>query len=122
MSTNSCSTATCCCPEEVHLGDIGTIFRATINDCTTDANGDCVQTPIDLSPATTLQLIFKSPSGVVKTKTAGFTTDGTDGQIQYTTIADDLDEIGDWLLQAYIVLPTGSWRSDIGTFKVFENL
>ena len=111
------STTNTCSPEEVHFGDIGTIFRATINDC---VNG--VQSPIDLSTVTTLQLIFKSPSGVVKTKTAVFTTDGTDGQIQYVTIADDLDEVGNWKLQAYIVLPSGSWRSDIGTFRVYENL
>lgn len=106
-----------CTYEEVHYNDIGTIFRATINDC---ING--TQTIIDLSAATTLQLIFKSPNGVVKTKNASLTTDGTDGQIQYTTVDQDLDEVGNWKLQAYIVLPSGSWRSDIGCFRVYENL
>ncbi len=120
MATNSCSASTSC-PEEVHLGDIGTIFRATINDCT-ETNGVATQTAIDISSATTLELIFKSPKGVVKTFTAGFTTDGSDGQIQYTTILGDLDEVGNWKIQAYIVLPTGSWRSDIGQFRVHENL
>lgn len=104
--------------EEVHLGDIGTIFRVTINDC--DSAG--VQSAIDISAATTLQLIFKPPKGASVTKTAVFTTDGTNGQIQYVTVSGDINETGRWKLQAYIVLPSGSWRSDIGFFDVFENL
>jgi len=105
------------CQDEVHLNDIGTIFRATINDCV-----DGVQSVLDISSATTKELVFKTPLGILKTKTASFTTDGTDGQIEWTTINGDLDEIGEWKLQAYIVLPSGSWRSDIGCFIVNENL
>ena len=107
------------CKDEVHLDDIGTIFRATINDCD-EITG--IQSILDISSATTKELIFKSPLGIVKTKTASFTTDGTDGKIEWTTVAADLDVIGEWKLQAYIVLPSGSWRSDIGCFTVYENL
>ena len=105
------------CPDEVHLGDIGTVFRATINDC---SNG--TQTPLDVSSATTLELFFKKPSGTVVTQTAVLTTDGTDGQIEYVTISGDLDEVGNWMLQARVVMAGGDWRSDIGQFRVYANL
>ena len=105
------------CTQQVHLNDIGTIFRATINDCVSGQ-----QQVLDVSGATTLQLIFKAPSGNTKTKTAVFTTDGTNGQVEYTTVSGDIDETGVWKIQAYIVLPSGSWRSDIGKFTVHENL
>jgi hypothetical protein len=67
-------------------------------------------------------LILKSPSGNAKTKTASFTSDGTDGKIQYITVEGDLDEIGTWRLQSKITFPTASWSTEIGTFKVYENL
>lgn len=109
------------CKDEVHLNDIGTIFRATINDCD-ETLDPAAQVVLDISSATTTELIFEKPSGATLTKTATFTTDGTDGQIEYATISGDLDEIGTWRIQAYIVLPSGSWRSDIGCFTVHENL
>ena len=104
--------------EEVHINDEGTIFRITINDC--DADG--VQSPLDVSAATLLELIFKSPTGVLKTMSASLTTDGTDGKIEYTTITNDMDEIGNWRLQARVEFSSGKWKSDIGSFRVHENL
>ena len=64
---------------EIHVGDIGTVFEVTVKD------GEDV---VDVSSATTRQLIFKSKDGAVLTKTAVLVTDGTDGKIKYTTIAD----------------------------------
>lgn len=106
------------CEAEIHLGDIGTIFRVTIKDQACDGTSSV----LDVSSASTLQMKFKSPSGTVSTKNAGFTTDGSDGQVEYTTISGDLNEAGEWKLQVYIIMPSGSWRSDIGTFSVYENL
>ncbi len=73
--------------EEIHLNDIGTIFRMTLLDGTT---------PVNISNATTKQLIFKKPSSVVVTQTAVFYTDGSDGIIQYTIVDGDLSETGEW--------------------------
>jgi hypothetical protein len=106
-----------CSEAEVHLNDIGTSFVVTINDCVSGT-----PTALDVSGATTLQLIFKSPSGTSSTKTASLNTDGTDGKIKYTTVSGDLNETGTWRLQAYVVIGSGTWRSEVDTFKVYENL
>ena len=63
----------------VHNGDVGTVFRLTI----TDTDG----TAIDVSTATTKYIYFQDPAGTKTQQTAAFYTDGTDGKIQYTTIA-----------------------------------
>ena len=34
----------------------------------------------------------------------------------------DLNEVGTWRLQAKISIGGGVYRSDVGTFKVYENL
>lgn len=99
--------------EEIHNGDIGTIFEVTVYD------GNSV---VDVSGALTLQLIFGKPSGNTMTKNATLVTDGTDGKIQYITVNGDIDEDGYWTLQAYIRLAAGNWRSNIADFRVYENL
>jgi len=99
---------------EIHYNDIGTEFRATIVDCN--------EVAINISLATELYLIFKKPSGASVTQTASFTDDGSDGQISYTTVDGDLDEIGTWKIQAEIVAPNGTWRSVIKSFKVYRNI
>lgn len=98
---------------EIHNGDIGTIFEVTLKDGTV---------LVDLSGATTKEILFLPPNKALKTKTAAFKTDGTDGIIQYTTLAADLDQAGKWKLQAHVVLPTGEWKSDIAEFRVHKNL
>ena len=98
---------------EVHLNDVGTAFEVTIKD-----GSDAV----DVSAATTKEIIFRSPAGVKKVKAASFKTDGTDGIIQYTTVADDLDEEGRWGIQGHIVLSSGDWNTDLDEFLVHRNL
>lgn len=98
----------------IHLGDIGTSFRISILDCNSNA--------IDISNASTKQIIFKKPGGGSLTKTASFVTDGTDGLLEYNTISGDLDEVGTWKIQAYVVAPNGSWRTNFSSFKVHRNL
>lgn len=101
--------------EEIHVGDIGTVFRATISD-------DCAGTIVDVSTASAQSLTFLKPDGSTVTKTTVFYTDGTDGIIQYVTILDDLDQAGTWKLQGAVTLPTGTWSTDIHKFKVYANL
>ena len=99
--------------DEIHLNDVGTVFEATIMDGTSVVN---------VSTATTKQLIFKGPNGVSKTKAATFTTDGTDGKLKYVTVANDLVPVGQWSWQAYVVMSNGAWHSDVAEFIVYENL
>ena len=104
--------------EQAHVNDIGTIFRVTVYD-TTSTGGSTVA---DISTAETKQMIFKRPDGTTFTKTAVFTTDGSDGNIQYISVDGDLNVAGTWHLQAYVVTPAGNWRTDVGHFRVYENL
>ena len=99
---------------DIHKDDIGTIFEITLKD-----QDNAV---IDLSGATTKEIRFKPPSAARKDKSASFKTDGSDGILTWTTISNDLDSIGAWQLQGYVVLSGGTWYSDIGNFTVVENL
>lgn len=99
---------------DIRVGDVGTVFRLTIVDELEDI--------VNISAATTTEIRFEKPDKTTVDKTAGFVTDGTDGGIQYVTIADDLDMSGKWRIQAYIVTPVGEWRSEIETFWVSDNL
>ena len=99
---------------EVHKDDVGTVLEVTIMD------GDDV---VDVSGATSKKIILQAPSmsGSVS-KDADFVTDGSDGKIKYTTVADDLNETGDWAIQGKVTSASGTWCTDIGSFKVYENL
>lgn len=100
---------------EIHEGDVGTAFKITVKD-----EDDVV---IDISSATLKQIWFQKADGSVSTKTATLVTDGTDGQMQYITVDDDLDQTGKWKIQGYIEI--GSSRkvhTDVSEFKVWANL
>jgi len=101
---------------EIHMGDVGTVIRVTVTE-----NDDAV----DLSGANNYDLIFKKPtSDTTVTEDATFTTDGTDGQIEFT-VPDNtwLDEVGWWRVQALVEWASGNrWFGEIGRFRVFPNL
>lgn len=99
--------------DEIHLNDIGTEFLVTVKD------GD---EAVDLSTATTLQLIFTKPTGVKVTQTATLDSDGTDGKMKYVSQANDLDVVGFWKLQGYIVIGDSSWHTNVDNFQVHRNL
>jgi len=99
---------------EIHLGDIGTVFQTTIYDDTT---------VVDITGYTGIFLIFKPPTGDIKTQTAALVGLAANGTINYTTAAvTDLDMVGPWEWQAYITFAATQWHSDIGYFDVVENL
>lgn len=103
-----------CSESEIHVGDTGTIFRATISD------ENCL--PVDLSVYSTKELMFGKPDKSVVTKTASFYTDGTDGIIQYTSEADFLDQAGIWQVQGKVSTVGTSWKSNLVEFRVHKNL
>tara|TARA_Y100000310_G_C20365020_1_gene660753 strand:+ start:71 stop:379 length:309 start_codon:yes stop_codon:yes gene_type:complete len=98
---------------EIHLNDIGTQFLLTIKDGSS---------AVDVSTASTKQIIIKKPSGTKITATATFSTDGSDGKIYYSAVADDLDETGSYKLQGKVIISDGTFYTDITTFKVHRNL
>ena len=99
---------------EIHKNDIGTKFLVTIYDGSSAVNVT--------SATSTKQIIFTKPSGTKMTKSASFNNDGTDGKIYYTSVADDLDEIGTYEIQGKVVITDGTFYTDIQTFKVHRNL
>lgn len=99
--------------DEIHIDDIGTQFIVTIKD-------DDVA--VDLSTATTKQLIFRKPDGTKLTKNASFVTDGTDGKLKYVSVSGDLNEAGYWKLQAYIAIGSNAWKTNTTIFRVHPNL
>lgn len=102
--------------EQVQKNAIGVAIIATIQE-----DGALV----NVSTVTTKQLIFRKPDlvGTLVTKTASFTTNGSDGKIQYLTEANFLDTPGVWKYQGYVVFPGGfDGRSDVQSFEVKDNL
>jgi hypothetical protein len=93
--------------------DVGTVIQVTVmeNDVA-----------LDISAATVKQLIFRKPGDTIVTKDAEFVTDGSDGKIDYTTVAGDLDQDGTWEIQAYIEMGGGKWSSEIATFTVLPRI
>ena len=100
--------------QEIHVNDIGTVFRATI----LNESGVVV----DLSSATLMQFTFKNNKISSFDRTCSFTTDGSDGKIEYTTVDGDLSVEGQWDMQANFTIPTGSWHTDLHPFQVVGNL
>jgi hypothetical protein len=99
--------------QEIHVDDVGTILVGVFRN----ASG-----VVDVSGALTKTIYLYRPGGSVLTKEAVLTTDGTDGSIQYTVAEGDLDIAGVWKIQGFVSLPSGSWHSQIETFRVYPNL
>ena len=77
---------------DIFVGDVGVEIR--------------LDTKQDLSNATVTKILAKKPSG--STVVWNATKYGTTTKITYTTDSDDLDEAGDWSLQAYVEWTTSS--------------
>lgn len=99
----------------IHVGDVGTIFRLTI------VESDEV-TPVNVSSATVKKIYFMKPDGTKVTKTAVFSTDGTDGKIQYVGIAGDVDQPREWQMQGYVEMTSGKFFSEIKRFTFESSL
>lgn len=98
---------------KIFVGDVGTAFRGTFKE-----NGVVV----NISAATTKNMIFEKPDGTIVTKSAVFLTDGSDGILQYVSISGDLNIGGNWRLQGYVDLGSWAGHSDLVNFKIFDHL
>ena len=98
----------------LQVGNVTSTIRRTIKD----EDG----TVVDISTASAKVFYLKSPKGKLLTKTASFTTSGTDGQMQCTTSAGDLDTPGQWTLQAKITISSQVLWSNVVTLPVLGNV
>lgn len=99
--------------EEIHVGDIGTVFEYTVKDA---------GVVVDISSATVKEITFKKPDGTKLVVTANFTSDGTDGKIRYAILTGQLNKAGIWDIQGKVVITAGTWYTDISQFQVHLNL
>jgi hypothetical protein len=99
--------------EVIQQDGIGTIFRLTVKED---------NSAVDISTATTKQIIFQRPDGEKLTKTATFTNTGTNGKIEYATVSGDLSLPGEWAYQGYVVMPSWSGYTSVKRFQVSPNL
>ena len=98
----------------IHKGDIGTKLQVQILE-----EGAVV----DISAGTAMTLILTKPSGTKVTKTAVLAGNGTDGKLEWaTTVVGDLDEVGQWQMQASLTIGAWTGKSDIIKFDVRDNL
>lgn len=96
---------------EIHQFDVGTKFMLEI----LDQEGE----PVDLTTATSVTLKFKKPDYTTFI-VSGFIEDIN--KVNYFSQFNDLDLVGDWKVQAQVVLPGKSWNSTIAEFEVHKNL
>jgi len=99
----------------MQLGDTGVIVELTVTL-------EDEVTPYDLSSASLTEIHLGPPSGDAKVCTATFVTDGTDGKLQYATLAGDIDVAGTWDVQAYWEDGGDLRRSTVVVFDVYPNV
>jgi hypothetical protein len=86
---------TCCC--KIVVGAVGIPIILTMRDCDNEL--------IDVSGATTKQIILKSPAGSATTYTASYPTGetGVEGRIAYALLANNISAAGIWTAYAKVV-------------------
>jgi|TARA_B100002052_G_scaffold465_1_gene448 hypothetical protein len=98
---------------QIHVGDVGTTLIVTILD-----NGSVV----DISSATSLQILIRKPDATTLTKAGILTTDGSDGKMQHVSVTGDFDQPGNYRIQGKVDISGGTYSSSVGSFKVHCNL
>lgn len=103
---------------KIYVGDIGTEIILDVGS--------------DVQTATVTQILWKNPKGKTGYWNAQLITD--DGQvynpndpqvitkIRYVTTANDIDTVGQWKIQAKIVLPLWSGRGETASFVVYDQM
>lgn len=97
-----------------HVGDTGTSLRILFEDENNEV--------LDISAASIRGMLLKKPDGTLVTLAANFVTDGTDGLIEFTTLAGTFNIPGRWTIQGHIVSGGSDWHSTTDNFKVLEIL
>jgi hypothetical protein len=100
----------------VHNGDFGTEYLINIEE-----NGSALD--ISAYVGQTIEMYFKPPAGASrKTVTAAMKTDGTNGQVTYTSIAGIIDAVGLWKIEVHLAKTGSDFGSQVGEFEVQARL
>lgn len=86
-----------------YVGDTGTVITL-----------DC---GADVSSATVRSIEVRKPDG---SATSWAASASGANSVSFTTLADTLDQAGEWWLQAKVTLPTGEWRGETAYLDVAE--
>jgi len=99
----------------IQVGQIGLPIQRAI----VDQDGD----PVDLTNATTLELILGDRNGNKAAYEATVVGAPTAGVIEYVTVsASDIGSRGRWGIQAHVITPTEEYTTAVGYFTVDPNL
>lgn len=101
--------------DKIVVGDYGQVMKITFIDVDTDAAADIS------GYATTLQMVFTSPSGTVTAKTATFNTDGTDGIIKYTVESAFINAAGKWKVRGRVASGSAELTTEERFFNVLAD-
>ena len=101
---------------EIHKDDVGTRFLITVKD-----DGDLVNIS-GVSGGSIHQVSFRKPSDTIIERNATLQDYGVSGVMFYDSVAGDLDEAGVYKLQAKVIIPSGTYYTDLYTFKVHSNI
>lgn len=85
-----------------------------IGDTGTQIVLDCGQ---DISAASARSIEVRKPDG--STATWAASASGTNS-VAYVTLADTLDQAGEWRLQSNVTLPSGEWLGETAYIEVAE--
>jgi len=99
--------------DEIHVGDVGTVFEVTVMDG---------EKPLDISSSTERKIFLRRPVDTVVSRDAVFTNDGIDGKMEIASESGDIDIAGVWSIQAKIIIPEGTFYTDIDQFVVEASL
>lgn len=99
----------------IKVGDFGETITLTLKD--TDGTAQ------DISSFTTRQVHVRSPKGTkTVTNTATFTTDGTDGKLDFSFSIGEIDRPGRWEGQVELSKTGGESKSDLFEMNVEARL
>ena len=88
----------------VFLNDIGTLIRVDVGS--------------DITGATVHEIKYIKPDGTTDSWDATVSTQ----YLQYTTVDGDLDQVGEWKIQALVTTASGTWHGELTRFTVNEPL
>jgi len=98
---------------DAHVADEGTILQKTVVDGVT---------PFDLSTTTALNLVVTDAGGNTSSIAGAFETDGTDGIVNFETIATTWQVPGVASEQVQLINPDGAWSSEITKRRIHPKL
>lgn len=98
---------------EFRYKSVGSVLMITLMDG---------ESPFDVSNADDIRIIFKKRSGNIFTVSGVPVAGGVDGRIMYEFQEGDLDELGEWKVQAFVRRGPDKFYSAIQSVRVAEIL